>query len=101
MEKSMPLSRENKMEKEFSFEEAYSRLDQILEKMNSGKVSLDDSLKLYEEADKLMTGCTERLTQAEQKIETLIKNREAKLQVSEDGRPQTEPFATPHETTFS
>ena len=43
------------------FEEAYRRLEEILEKMNSGKASLDDSLKLYEEADKLIVTCQKKL----------------------------------------
>lgn len=76
-----------------SFEAAYARLEEILEKMNSGKVSLEDSLKLYEEADCLIGLCSKRLTDAEKKIEILVKNRDAELQLSEQGRPLTQPFA--------
>ena len=84
------------MEKDenFSFEEAYGRLETILEKMNSGKLSLDASLKLYEEADSLISACSSRLNQAEQKIEKLIKNREAQLVLDASGKPQTEPFSS-------
>ena len=60
-----------------TFEQSYERLEQILEKMNSGALSLEDSLKLYEEADKLISHCHKKLTDAEQKIEMLIKNRES------------------------
>lgn len=67
-----------------TFEEAYERLEQILEKMNSEQVSLDDALSLYEEADQLILSCQKRLNEAEQKIEILLKNRE--------GTPQREPF---------
>ncbi len=77
---------------ELSFEAAYARLEEILEKMNSGKVSLEDSLKLYEEADKLITSCGKRLTEAEKKIEILIKNREGEVLLDEQGRPQMQPF---------
>jgi exodeoxyribonuclease VII small subunit len=59
---------------ELSYEESFVRLEQILERMNSGNVSLDESLKLYEEADKLIATCSKRLNEAERKIETLIKN---------------------------
>ncbi len=76
-----------------SFEAAYARLEEILEKMNSGKVSLEDSLKLYEEADRLIGWCGKRLTEAEKKIEILVKNRDAELHLGEQGRPQTQPFA--------
>ncbi len=80
------------MSLELSFEAAYARLEEILEKMNSGKVSLEDSLKLYEEADKLITSCSKRLTEAEKKIEILIKNREGEVAVDEQGRPQMQAF---------
>jgi exodeoxyribonuclease VII small subunit len=75
-----------------SFEEAYARLEQILEKMNSGKVSLDDSLKLYEEADILIASCQKKLTQAERKIEILIKNRSGEIALDETGTPMTQEF---------
>ena len=80
-------------ENTLTFEEAYSRLEEILEKMNSGKQSLEDSLSLYEEADSLISFCNKRLFQAEQKIETLIKNREGDLALSSSGSPQTEDFS--------
>jgi len=76
-----------------SFEQAYARLEEILEKMNSGKVSLEESLKLYEEADKLITYCTTRLNEAEQKIEILLKNRNGELIVGEQGEPLTQEFS--------
>lgn len=75
-----------------TFEQAYARLEEILEKMNSGKVSLDDSLKLYEEADQLIVSCNRRLQEAEQKIEVLIKNRQGDLVLDGEGKPQTQEF---------
>lgn len=75
-----------------SFEEAYARLEQILERMNSGKVSLDESLKLYEEADQLIASCSSRLNAAEQKIEMLIKQRNGDIALNESGRPLTQDF---------
>ena len=80
-------------ENTLTFEEAYSRLEEILEKMNSGKQSLEDSLSLYEEADSLISFCNKRLFQAEQKIETLIKNRDGDLALSTSGSAQTEDFS--------
>jgi exodeoxyribonuclease VII small subunit len=58
-----------------SLESALLRLEQILEKMNSGAVPLEESLLLYEEADQLITACNKKLNDAEKKIEILIKNR--------------------------
>jgi exodeoxyribonuclease VII small subunit len=74
------------------FEEAYSRLEEILEKMNSGKASLDDSLKLYEEADKLIVNCQKRLSEAEKKIEMMIKNRNGEVVLDEAGNPTVQAF---------
>lgn len=66
------------------FEERFGRLEEILEKMNSGKVPLEQSLKLYEEADKLLSSLGEELSNAEKKIEMLVKKR--------DAEPETVPF---------
>jgi exodeoxyribonuclease VII small subunit len=78
---------------ETSFEAAFTRLEEILEKLNSGNVSLDESLKLYEEADKLITHCGRRLNDAERKIEALVKQRDGELSIGEDGQPISEPFS--------
>ena len=80
------------IENPLSFELAYQKLEEILEKMNSGKVSLDESLKLYEEADRLISSCNKRLSDAEKKIEVLIKNRDGELVAGEMGRPQVQEF---------
>lgn len=74
------------------FEDAYARLEEILKAMNSGKVALDDSLKLYEEADQLITTCQKRLVEAEKKIEILVKKRSGELVVDELGIPLKETF---------
>ena len=76
------------------FEDAYHRLEEILQAMNSGKVALEDSLKLYEEADQLITTCQKRLVEAEKKIEILVKKRSGELSVDESGTPYRETFLT-------
>ena len=76
------------------FEDAFGRLEEILEKMNSGKASLDQSLKLYEEADQLIILCHNKLNDAENKIETLIKNREGKLELDSNNLPKTDSFSS-------
>ena len=75
-----------------TFESAYARLEEILQKMNSGKTPLEESLQLYEEADNLISFCSSTLIHAEKKIEKLIKSREAKLELDSEGKPLTEPF---------
>ena len=84
----------HKKKDNFSFEEAYVRLETILTDLNSGETPLEQSLELYEEADHLISLCTTKLNLAEQKIQTLIRNREGKLSLNEDGTPQLKPFST-------
>jgi exodeoxyribonuclease VII small subunit len=82
--------------KETSFEDGFSRLEAILEKMNSSSISLDESLKLFEEADQLINTCSKRLNDAERKIEILIKNRNTgELVVGSDQKPATQDFTIP------
>ncbi len=69
------------------FESAFARLETILEKLNAATISLDESLKLYEEADQLIAICNRRLNEAERKIETLVKNRNGELAIGNDGKP--------------
>lgn len=77
---------------ELNFEQSFARLEHILERMNSGNVSLDESLQLYEEADRLIAFCVSRLNTAETRIETLIKKRNGELSLDEAGKPSTEAF---------
>jgi exodeoxyribonuclease VII small subunit len=83
----------NQSSPEMNFEASFARLEEILEKMNSSSISLDESLKLYEEADKLINLCGKRLNDAERKIEVLIKNRNSgELVLGTDQKPSTENF---------
>ncbi|HUT73437.1 MAG TPA: exodeoxyribonuclease VII small subunit [Armatimonadota bacterium] len=54
-----------------SFEDALARLEQIVERLESGEESLEDSLRLYEEATALGRYCQQRLQAAEQRIAKL------------------------------
>lgn len=78
--------------KEPDFEKNFQRLEEILELMNSGEAGLDQSLKLYEEANSLIISCGKRLNEAEQTIEKLIKQRDGELALSDDGAPASENF---------
>ncbi len=75
-----------------TFEKSFARLEEILEKINTGKITLDESLKLYEEADGLIRSCSKRLADAERKIEILVKERDGSLQLNEEGGPMTQEF---------
>ncbi|MBQ6706727.1 MAG: exodeoxyribonuclease VII small subunit [Clostridia bacterium] len=56
------------MENTMTFEQAMTRLEEIVSLLDSGKCTLDDSLKLFEEGTKLTALCAGQLKTAEQKI---------------------------------
>ena len=56
-----------------SFEDDLKRLQKIVEELSSGKLSLQDALKKYEEGVKLAQGCSQELNEAQRKVELLTK----------------------------
>lgn len=62
-------------EKNLSFEEAFLKLKEISEKLDDNDISLDESLKLFEQGVGLSKYCNEILTKAREKIASL-KNTE-------------------------
>lgn len=69
-------SEEKKMETEYSFEVILKRLEEIVEKMESGGLGLEDSMKLYEEGIKKIEILTSKLAEARDKVMKLITNSE-------------------------
>jgi len=55
------------------FEDALNRLEKIVEKMESGKMELEESLGLFEEGVKLVRYCSTKLEEAKKKVEILVK----------------------------
>lgn len=81
------------MDDTLSFDKAYQRLEEILEIFNSEQLPLEQALKVYEEADRLISLCSEKLSSAEQKVQMLIKNRNPSEQpVLEDFNPSQEQY---------
>jgi len=70
-----------------SFEESIARLTQIVERLEKGELTLEESLQLFEEGIKLSRLSQERLDRAQKRVEKL-------LRVDEQGRTRTEPFET-------
>ena len=54
------------------FEKNLKRLEDIVVKMEGGDLSLEDSLKFFEEGIKLSRDCHKELNEAEQKIKVLV-----------------------------
>ncbi|MCD6117304.1 exodeoxyribonuclease VII small subunit [bacterium] len=66
-----------KKQDNLTFEEAFARLESIVDVLDSGETSLEKSLELFEEGMNLTKFCTERLNNAEVKIQKLIKENDA------------------------
>lgn len=56
------------------FEEALSKLEKLVEDLESGKFGLEESLRKYEEGIKLCAVCSKKLETARKKVETLKKS---------------------------
>ena len=70
---------------ELSFEDALKRLEAIVHRLESGEASLDESIGLYAEGDKLRGQCEARLQAAQARIE--------KITLGPDGNPRgAQPF---------
>ncbi len=65
--------------KELKFEEALKKLEEIVGDLEDGDLSLDDSMKRYEEGIRLSKLCSKRLEEAKKKIELLLKNEDGKF----------------------
>src|SRR5213080_3559493 len=63
---------------ELNFEKAMSRLEAIVEQMETGKLPLEELIVRYEEGMNLVKICQERLTSAEQKIEIIARDSAGK-----------------------
>jgi exodeoxyribonuclease VII small subunit len=61
----------NDTEKSFDFEAAMKKLDGIATELGKENISLDESLKLYEEGVRLVRLCNEKLTSAERTVKLL------------------------------
>ena len=64
---------------EIKFEKAMSRLEQIVEELEKGELDIDRSLEIFEEGIKMSRVCSNKLNEAEQKIEKLTKNQKGEL----------------------
>lgn len=66
-----------------TFESALTRLEQISEELEDGNLSLEASLKKFDEGIKLAEFCSTKLTEARTKVEILMEK---------SGRIEAEPF---------
>jgi exodeoxyribonuclease VII small subunit len=59
-----------------SFEAALSRLEGIVERLESGEITLDESLNAFREGSRLVRFCLDRLASAEEAVQQLVAGEE-------------------------
>ena len=64
---------------EKTFEASLAELEEIVTKLEDGDLPLEASLELFEKGIKLSRACRERLTNAERRIEILVKDADGDL----------------------
>ena len=73
----------NKKKENLSFEQSFKRLEEILEILEGDNVSLEDTIKLYEEGLSLTAACHQRLSEAELRIKEINKSSKGNLEVQD------------------
>ena len=72
-----------KKENNPSFETSLERLESLVNRMESGDATLEQSLAWFEEGMGLIKSCQSQLNQAEQKVQELIKNSAGEFTVKD------------------
>lgn len=67
-----------------SFEEQIVKLEQTVQKLERGDISLDESLTLFEEGVKLTKSCQEQLDNAEKKVKILLDGKKEDFEINEE-----------------
>lgn len=60
-------------EKEMSFEENLSQLENIVKELENGNIPLEDAIKKFNEAMKLAKVCDDKLKKAEESVNQILK----------------------------
>lgn len=63
------------------FESALEDLEGVVEQLETGELSLEDSLTAFEKGVGLVKFCNQKLNEVEKKIEFLVKDKDGKLQL--------------------
>ena len=74
-----PAQRKPEPQKKPEFERSLARLEEVVRKLESPELSLDESMKLFEEGVELSRECQKQLEEAEGKVEILLKKADGKL----------------------
>jgi exodeoxyribonuclease VII small subunit len=65
------------------FEEQLTQLETVVERLERGDLTLDESVRLFEDGMKLSQACKVELEQAEGRVQVLIEGKGGAMQVAE------------------
>jgi exodeoxyribonuclease VII small subunit len=86
-----PVTKKIEPVKKPDFERSLARLEEVVRKLESPQLSLDDAMKLFEEGVELSRECQKQLEEAEGRVEILLKKADGKMAVEKfDPEPETE-----------
>ena len=81
---NQPATKKPELPKKPDFERSLARLEEVVRKLESPQLSLDEAMKLFEEGVGLSRECQKQLEEAEGRVEILLKKA--------DGKMAAEPF---------
>jgi exodeoxyribonuclease VII small subunit len=67
------------MKKNFSFEQALKRLEEIVDTLEAGNISLEESIKIYQEGIALSKLCAGMLEEAEGKVMAIMNGSDEQM----------------------
>lgn len=76
---NQPVPKKTEQSKKPDFERSLARLEEVVRKLESPQLSLDEAMKLFEEGVGLSRECQKQLEEAEGRVEILLKKADGKL----------------------
>jgi len=88
---SSAVNKAGETQRKGDFEKSLARLEEVVKRLESPDLSLDEAMKLFEEGVKLSRECQKQLEEAEGRVEILLKKA--------DGKISAEPFEPKDESS--
>lgn len=79
----LPLEQNPEPEETLTFEQAMARLEEIVRSLESGELSLEETVRLYEEGQKLREFCESKLNEAERRIKMVTLADDGSIKVDD------------------
>jgi len=76
---NQPVAKKPEPQKKPDFERSLARLEEVVRRLESPQLSLDEAMKLFEEGVGLSRECQKQLEEAEGRVEILLKKADGKM----------------------